>query len=245
MPDFFSSLDTLFRPFLVIFATLIGLYLTFKKFGNSVSVTYTVEFKELVAPRISDVVLTNYKDKPVSIFSIIAVFDKDISLTLHDCKPPLILKPYETLSIETEPYSSLSINGDPYEPKFSDAEIFIETTNKLIKCRATKKSNIEQSYRRSMKKIRRFNGIIHSDLYKYLLVYRVDGELKTTFIHYSGYFENDWSFSFHSIKPKNKEIEGDEILKILKQEGLDHIFENYTLYEINQYGYEAIGKKGD
>ena len=244
MHEILTFIYTWFRPVLVLFATLIGLYLTFKKFGNSVSVTYNVNCDSLVAPRISDIVLTNHKDKPVSIFSIIAVFDKEISLTLHECKPPLILKSYETLAIKTEPYSSLSINGHPYDPELSNSEIYLETTDTLIKCKTRKKPDLSQSYRRVMKSIKTFNGIVHSDLYKYLLVYKVNGELKTTFIHYSGYFENDWSFAFNMIQvEREKEIEAQAIMSTLKEYGLLTIFETYALYEIKSSCYELIERK--
>lgn len=244
MYEFLTFIDTWFRPVLVVFATLVGLYLTFKKFGNSVSVTYNVECGPLVAPRISDIVLTNHKDKPVSIFSIIAVFDKEISLTLHECKPPLILKAYETLAITTEPYSSLNINGHPYDPEFLNAEIYLETTDKLIKCKTRKKPNMNQSYRRVMKSIKIFNSIVHSDLYKYLLVYKVNGELKTTFIHYSGFFENDWSFAFNMIQVEyGKEIESLAIMNALKEYGLLAMFDTYALYEIKSSSYELIERK--
>lgn len=244
MYEFLTFIDKWFRPVLVIFATVVGLYLTFKKFGNSVSVTYNIESDSLVAPRISDIVLTNHKDKPVSIFSIIAVFDKEISLTLHECKPPLILKAYETLAIKTEPYSSLNINGHTYEPVFFDAEIYLETTDELINCKTRKKPNISQSYRRVMKTIRTFNSVVHSDLYKYLLVYKVNGELKTTFIHYSGFFENDWSFAFNMIQVEfGKEIESQAIMNALKEYGLLAMFDTYALYEIKPSSYELVESK--
>ncbi|OOV85498.1 hypothetical protein B1202_02325 [Acinetobacter amyesii] len=217
--------------------------MTFKKFGNSVSVTYTVESDSLVAPRISNIVLINHKDKPVSIFSIIAVFDKEISLTLHECKPPLILKPYETIAITTEPYSSLNIKGHPYDPELFNSEVYLETADKLIKCKSRKKPDLSQSYRRVMKSIKTFNGIVHSDLYKYLLVYRVNGELKTTFIHYSGFFENDWSYTFNMIKVElGKEIEAEAIMNALSEQGLLSFFETYALYEIKPHRYELISR---
>lgn len=64
MYEFLTFINFWFRPVLVIFATLIGLYLTFKKFGNSISVTYNVAYESLVAPRITDIVLTNHKENP-------------------------------------------------------------------------------------------------------------------------------------------------------------------------------------
>ncbi|MCL6246537.1 hypothetical protein M5F00_01435 [Acinetobacter sp. ANC 4945] len=243
MHEILAFIDSWFRPGLVVLATSLGLFLTFKKFGNSVSVTYTVESDSLVAPRISNIVLINHKDKPVSIFSIIAVFDKEISLTLHECKPPLILKPYETIAITTEPYSSLNIKGHPYDPELFNSEVYLETADKLIKCKSRKKPDLSQSYRRVMKSIKTFNGIVHSDLYKYLLVYRVNGELKTTFIHYSGFFENDWSYTFNMIKVElGKEIEAEAIMNALSEQGLLSFFETYALYEIKPHRYELISR---
>lgn len=243
MYEILAFIDGWFRPGLVVLATSLGLFLSFKKFGNSVSVTYTIEGDSLVAPRISDIVIINHKDKPVSIFSIIAVFDKEISLTLHECKPPLILKSYETLAIKTEPYSSLNINGHPYDPELFNSEIYLETTDMLIKCKSRKKPDLNKSYRRVMKSIKTFNGIVHSDLYKYLLVYKVNGELKTTFIHYSGFFENDWSYTFNTIKVElGKEIEAEAVMNALSQQGLLSFFETYALYEIKSHSYELISR---
>ncbi len=244
MNELLIFIDIWFRPVLMGVGAAFGLYFSFKKLGNSVSVTYTVEIGRLVAPRISDIVLTNHKDKPVSIFSIIAVFDKEISLTIHECKPPLILKPYETLAINTGPYSSLHIQGHPYNPEFLDAEIYLETTDKLIKCKSRNKPDLNQSYRRVTKNIKAFNDIVHTDLYKYVLVYKINGELKTTFIHYAGGFENDWSFAFNRIKVEHgKEIESQTIMQALKKNGLLEIFDTYALYEIKSNSYDMVERK--
>lgn len=241
MQEILCFIDTWFRPLLVVFATIIGLYITFKKFGYSVSVTYKESYQRLSGSRITDIVITNHRDRPVNIFSVIAIFDKEIALTLQEFNPPLILKPYETLALETAPYSSLSINGDLFEPDLSFAEIQIETIDKLVKCKTRKKPKLHQNFRLATKKIRKFNGFVHRESYKYVLVYRINGNLKTTFIDNSGMFVNDWDFEFNKIKPaNNNEIVADEIFIILKKYGLDKIFENYALYRIASNSYDLV-----
>ena len=51
MQEILCFIDTWFRPLLVVFATIIGLYITFKKFGYSVSVTYKESYQRLSGKR--------------------------------------------------------------------------------------------------------------------------------------------------------------------------------------------------
>lgn len=216
-----------------------------EKIGDSLSVTFTQKCNSLSLNRIANLVIVNNKDRPVSIFSINAIFDKEICLILHRCEPPLIVKPYETISIETEEYSGLSINGHPYEPDLSSAEIYVETSHKLIKCRTREKPKLLDDYRKVLKHIKKFNGIVFSENFKYLVVYKQNEELKTTFIHYSGYFENDWSgFAFNMISPSNTlEITAEDILNTFLKYKFSEQVETYALYEIEQAGFKLIERK--
>ena len=241
LKEFFDFIDTIFRPLVVLVSTCFAIFFYVKKVGDSVYAKYEVVSDRLSATRISNIVLINKKDKRVCIYAVYAVFDKEIFLNLHKCNPPLILKAYETISIETEPYTSLYIGHDEYNPVYADSEIYLDSSSGLIKCKSEVKQELRETYRGVMKNTMSFNGIVHGNNYKYILVYRVNGEIKTTFIHKSGAIVNDWEYAYNYIKPSNgEEIDYNMIVGFLNKNGFSKVFENYNIYEITFHSYDLV-----
>ena len=89
-----------------------SLYFFWKKIYHKVYVSFTVGHYKLSATRIESLVLSNLKDKPLPIFSIYAVIDRDISIQVQKFDPPLILKGLESLSIKTDPVSAYYIGSN-------------------------------------------------------------------------------------------------------------------------------------
>lgn len=236
--------DTYFRPIIVIISTLFAIFFYWRKVGNSVVVTYKVSSDRISARRISDIIVTNKKDRPVPIYAIHALFNKEIVLTIKECKPPLILKPYELLSIETDEYSSLYLENQRYDPDLLQAEILIESVDGLIKCKKHKKKGVvSNKYRRVMKNIESFNNIIHMGNFKYILVYKYEGSIKTTFIHESGYLEHDWNFAYNMINFNGKSIDEKIINKFLIDFNYDKLFLGYRIFLYKDHDYILVYDK--
>ena len=76
-----------------------SLYFAYQKICNKVLVTYSVVSVGASETRISEISLINKKNKPITIFSIQAVINKEIIVEVESFKPALILKPLESIHI--------------------------------------------------------------------------------------------------------------------------------------------------
>lgn len=241
--QFISYIDTNFRPLIVLISTLLALFFYWKKIGNNIVCSFKVSSDRLSSTRIDDLVLTNKKDKPVPIYAIHAVFDKELLLTLCECNPPLILKPYESIAVNTEAYSNLFIGADAYYPEYIDAEILIESVNGLIKCKSHfyNRNLLNSDFRRIMKSISKFNGIVHSGNFSYVLIYRFEDKVHTTFIHESGFLENDWSFDYNKIGiPVDFKLDEKIINKFLIDCKYVELFTSYNIYKYDCRSYDLV-----
>lgn len=228
-----NFLDNQFRPILVITSSIVALYFTSKKFGNNISVVYTIRSEKTSHTRISNLIFHNKKDKPVSIYKVIAIFDKKYSLEIKACSPPLILKPYESISIETDPFSHLSIEGNRYSPDFWNADIYIESGSKLIKCNSKININFSSKYVQIAKSVKKFNNIVYNDSISYILIYEMNNIQKTAFISHSGFFTKEWDLSYNKIKSTSDTLKPEDIYLFLNQH-FSKIIDSYSLYAIDK-----------
>jgi len=225
-------LDQQFKPVIVLSASIFTVFFALKKIGNKVNVTYTVTSGGSSHTRINNIVFQNKKDKPLSIYKIVAVFDKNYYLEIHKCSPPLILKPYESMNVETEEFSHLSLGEDRYFPEFLDAEIYIESDDKIIKCKAKPHKTLAFNYTEISKITKKFNNIVYNDYVTYILVYAVKNVDKTAFLYDSGGIKHEWDFHYNAIKPSGEKLEADDIFQFL-QNNYSQIINSYLLYKIN------------
>jgi len=227
-----------FRPLLILVTSSFAIYFAFKKVGNSITVQFSVASEGFSASRINEIILSNNKDKPVSIYSLYATFDNDLLLELKRFSPPEILKPYETIGIFTDQYSKLRVNDDEFAPNFIDAEIWIESAEKTIKCTARKRSNLLKGYKKVSKDCFKFNGFVYDDTVSYILNYRINNKLKTAFIHYSGYIGNEWDFQVNHLGSEN-DVTPDKIIEMLESNGFHDLFSNYQLVQVLLSGWKT------
>lgn len=230
-------IDQQFKPVVTILASISSIFAIFfawRKIGHKVNVTYTITLGGLSHTRINNMVFQNKKDKPLSIYKVVAIFDKSYYLEIHKCSPPLILKPYESIIIETEKYSYLSVGQDRYYPEFSEAEIYIESDNKVIKCRAKPHKTLAFDYIKISKTINMLNGVVYTDNVAYILVYIVNNVDKTAFLYDSGIILHEWDFHFNAIKLSGEKLEADDIFQFLETH-YSRIIDCYSLYKMNKY----------
>lgn len=233
--------DQHFRPVMALLASIFAIFFAFKRIGHKINVTYATTFGGLSDKRISNMVFQNKKDKPLSIYKIVAIFDKSYCLEIHRCSPPLILKPYESISIETEEYSYLSVGEDRYSPELRGAEIYVESDDKIIKCRAKPHKTLAFDYMKVSKTINRFNNVVYTDNVAYILVYAVNNVDKTAFLYDSGIILHEWDFHFNGIKLSGEKLEADDIFQFLEIH-YSRIIDSYLLYKMNesQSGFELL-----
>jgi len=232
-----------FKPLILITASCFTIYFAYQKFSNKVTANSTVTSAVFSGKYISNVVLTNKKDKVVSIWSVNAIFDKDNYLELDKYNPPIILKPYETISLSFPKYSSLSINGDKYLPDFisGKTELYIDNGNKMIRCDQQFKSNNLDAFTRIYKNITKFNGHVFDDSVCYFITYYYKDKSHTAFVSKSGFISNEWGFSPNSFG--NVAITHQLIEWFLKHYDFDKIFSNYVVFKVNYPNYQEVLSK--
>ncbi|HHP4996373.1 TPA: hypothetical protein ACSB5N_003094 [Acinetobacter baumannii] len=247
LDSFSKFLDGTFRPFVIVISTIITIILSLNKWGNSVIASFTIDHDALTFPRINNIVLANKKDKPVPIFAIYALFDEEILLLLEECNPPLVLEPFGSISLTTKPFSNLSLGSHLYNPEYENAKILLESVDSIIVCKNLKRTlKGNNEYRQIIKHFNRFNGIVHSLNFPYVLVYRLGDEVKTTFIHDSGYFENNWDFPYQMIGLlPGQQLDENLINQFLIDYNYASLFKTYVIYKFNGNEYELVLKSDD
>ena len=235
---FLNFSNAYFRPLLILVTSSFAIYFACKKLGNSVAVQYSVSHEGFSAPRINQVILSNNRDKPVSIYSLYATFDNDVLLELKKFSPPEILKPYETIGVFTDQYSKLRIDNDEFSPNFLDAEIWVESADKVIKCKARKRSNLLKNYKKVSKDCFLYNGFVYDDTVAYILSYVNDGTLQTAFIHYSGYIGNEWNFQINHLGSEGN-VTPEIVVEMLESTGLHNVFSDYQVVEVLHTGWKT------
>ncbi|MFU2509335.1 hypothetical protein [Pseudoalteromonas sp. ASV78] len=106
-------------------------YFAYQKVGNKITVNYHVGIEGYSDTQIVKLVLSNRKDKTVSIWGIDAVINQDIEFKLIDPEEPIILKSGESICLPIKKYSYLNVNGDRYKPEFfGNFEFYANLGNK-------------------------------------------------------------------------------------------------------------------
>ncbi len=173
----------------------LSFYLAWKKIGSSISCSVKWQSSRISANRISNVVITNNKDKPVTIFEIIGIYENHIYFIIEEFKSPMILKSLETTSITTSHYSNLDLPDGNWEIEPSHAnkfQIYLSTPDGLIKCKLKidpvyQKNKMLDEYIFASKMTRTFNGIAYNNKAAYAVTFPSGQSTKTVIIDTSGF----------------------------------------------------------
>ncbi|MGK0270845.1 MAG: hypothetical protein ACI88H_001495 [Cocleimonas sp.] len=218
-----------------------SLYFAYQKILNKILVTYSIVSEGVTETRISEISLINKKNKPVTIFSIQAVINKDIIVEVESFKPALILKPLESVHIDTLPFSSLHLGADHYKAEYmtpNQVDIFLITDSKKIKCELIDSPRLSshfdfKHFKQATKKTRTYNGKVFNDSVKYAIVYNYGSEERTAFVGISGHISEDWGFRYNSIE-KSSMGNKEDVRKYLVAIGYDKIFDGLVVEDINE-----------
>ncbi|MFY5955804.1 hypothetical protein ACOUXA_00070 [Acinetobacter baumannii] len=242
--EIIGVVDHYFRPLIIVLSTAITILLSSKKIGNKVSAHYKVVSDTLSHPRIDDIVLINYKDKPVPIFGVYALFDKEYLLELEICDPPIVIEPYGSVSIKTKAFSKLYIGEHEYEPDYFKATILLDSVDEMIKCKSYKRNLAgNKEYRQISKSTVKFNEIVHDGRNPFALAYVINGEYKTAFISSNGILMHEWNFTYNGIDLQGRELDENIINDFLIQCGYADSMTNYAILKLINGNYSTVLNK--
>jgi hypothetical protein len=217
-----------------------SLYFTYQKICNKVLVTYSVVSVGSSETRISEISLINKKNKPLTIFSIQAVINKEIIVEVDSFKPALILKPLESIHIDTTPFSSLHIGQDHYEAEYMSpniVDIYLVSENTKIQCEVINSPSLSSHFdfrhlKQATKETRTYNGKVFNDSAKYAILYNYDSKEHTAFVGISGFISEDWNFRCNAVEEsflRSKE----DVREYLVNIGYDKIFDGLVVVDLH------------
>lgn len=193
-------------------------YLAWKKFGTSVSCDAMLTSNHFLPNRFSSVVLSNNKDRPVTIFEVIVVVEDHIQLLVEKFDPPLVLKSLETVSISTSPYSALSVGGDDWEPELladTKLDFYVGVPGGYKKCKSLDRPMMLDAVRMSdyvtaERQTFKFNGKVLGANVRFILVYLDGKEGRTAFVSHQGLLDEYAGLPFNTLP--HQALESVEIL---------------------------------
>ena len=217
---------------LYIIMAIFALYFYIQKIQKKVVAQFNVSWQLFSEPYISKLVLTNKKDNTLTIWSAHATIYKDIRVELDVFDPPLVLKPYETLSISLPKYSTLLLNGEEYDPNYSfeSTKIYLDIGSKDLVCESEVKKDVLHHYREAKKYTAHFNGHVYNKTVAFILVYSLEGTVYTAFIAENGAIGNEWDFVPNHL---GNTVSVSEIKLMLRQFGYDKLFSTITCFAVN------------
>lgn len=229
--SFLQWVNLNWRAIITLLSFVITAYFTFQKIGNKVSITYQTGASRYSDEQIIKIVISNKKDKTISIWSIDAIIENDIKFSVYAPNAPLILKSGESISIAPKQYSNLSLNGEQFAPNFLFGKIdfYANIGNEIIRCipdRIT--SNHNTTYRVATKSSISIEGHLYNESVRFILIYYYENKKKIAFIEDCGFIGNEWGMTPNFIEPGYTAI---DIQAMLENYGYNNMFTNYVCFE--------------
>lgn len=187
--------------------------LALKKLSHKVEVCYVVNWSIDSGHRISEILINNLKDKPLPVFAITFVLNRDQSIVIKKFDTPVIIKGLESFIYTTEEVTDYYINGEAVSMSFSNfrnIEIYVTTTSKIVKCKAVAwPKNLTDDFNRQYHTIiaerRTFKGKSVSPNFKYAFEYNFEGRNYSGFVMNSGLIRGDWPYASNIISAEDGE----------------------------------------
>lgn len=215
-----------------------SIYFAWKKIGKSIGVSFSVGTSGFSATRITSIVLTNKKDKPLSIFSAFLLINKDVLVPVEKFDPPIVLKGLEVAQVTTTPFSNYYLGLEPFELTFDiirDAEFFVVAASGAIRCDILNAhSDYSFAHKNDMgivvKNTSMFNGLVYNEHALFAISYLIDGVQKTALVARSGFIGGDWDLRYNMIPKEQLTKEG--IWEFIKRCGYEKLFQGVGIDEL-------------
>lgn len=194
-------------PGLVLFP--LTLMLACKKFGNKGLITYSLSYDAYTAPRMTNLALTNCKDKPLIVHALYIIVDRHVLVPLKEFSPPLVIKGLESALVECDPVSSYRVGEHPFNISFANVcEIYVVTTGGRFKCDADYTPNLlsiaqGEGYQHVHTTTHLFNNRVYDDRVRYGLTFSYKGNVHTAFIGIGGLIGLEWPFQINALRPES------------------------------------------
>lgn len=217
-----------------------SLYFAHQKIGEKIFVSYSIGHSRITENRISELEFINKKNKPISIFSIHAVIDNHVVVDIDKFKIPIILKPLESLHIETPAFSALYLGGERYKAEYGppyNVDIYIVNDTKKIKCITINHPSISaffdfEHFINTTKSIKKFNGKVYNENVKFAITYRFDSQEYTALVEDWGFIAEGWNFKYNQIPPEYMSSK-DKVKEYLTLVGYDKFFDALHVDDID------------
>ncbi|MGA8135249.1 MAG: hypothetical protein WCA48_14055 [Pseudomonas gingeri] len=233
---------TYLGEFLKVVPGLILLPISFvvgwKKLGHKAVISYQETYQQFQAPRLTRVVLTNLKDKPLIIHALYADIDHHALFTIKEFETPLVVKGLESVVIETEPVSAYDIDHDPYEPPLSSIkDVYVVTTGKQFRCDIDNTPTVyalaKQGLYKQIKTITyAYLGLTFNDEVRYGLSFSVFGERRAALVGNNGLISGNWPFNVNRLRPEEMETV-EAVEKTLNDEYHEFLGDSLIAHELN------------
>jgi len=225
-------LNVNWRAIIATVSLLLSGYFAYQKIGNKISLTYQVNIGGYADEQINNLVISNRKDKTISIWSIDAVLENDIRFEVYKPKAPLILKSGESVSVSPEQYSYLHLDGDRFIPKFLFGKIdfYANLGNRRVKCIDEKISDKRNGvYRVATKSKVSLDGHLYNENVRFVLIYYFDDEKQFSFFENNGFIGHEWNKTPNHMGEES--YDAGSIKAMLERYGYNHLFSNYVCLE--------------
>jgi hypothetical protein len=191
-----------FLPTLLL--TYITIYFSWQRLFHKITISFSTSLNQLTVKRISDIILTNKKDKNEIIKEISIIVDKNYIYKIIDFESPIILNPYTSVKIDTEEISEYYLGNSPFDfmSKIKRDNYFFEIRTidyKVIRYIPKKikiRKNLKKTYTPIIASREKINEIVISKKILYAILYITTENIhKTAFITKNGLIQGDWDFS--------------------------------------------------
>lgn len=228
---------------LSFFAAIFAIYFSYMKITNKIAYSYSCSFG-VYGNSLSSFVLRNRRDKTYVIKNIhCTLWDGEV-INLKDFSPPLLLKPYEVVSVEFDKVSEwLDKRNDCYEPDFMKPfhiDVFIHGKG-IIGCKREYVSDYLESTVHPV--IYKFNNLLLNRSIRYVLYFFENGKGQEVSFYNGGYIDGDEHFGGYNHLGHDVPVTVEEIVKAIDKNDLDRSWSYYRIYEIKNLRPERVYQK--
>jgi len=180
-----------------------------KKIGHKAVISYYETHEQFQAQRLTKIVLTNLKDKPLVVHALYADVDHHALIKIKVFDIPLVIKGLESAVIETDPVSSYLIGQVPYDPVLFNIEaVYVITTGKRFRCKIDNTPSIQaiakgDQYQEITTMTYQYFGLTFNEQARYGLNFKIGTEQYVALVHTSGFIGTGWPFSANMLLPEN------------------------------------------
>lgn len=229
--------ETIYKIIPSIILTIFSLYFACRKVFHKLVITYDIVHTGYSQSRISNIIIYNRKDRIEVIKGINLIINNKYRYEVIKLPIPKIIKPFETLQLETEEITNYIKDFKKYNlinDLLNNKHYFeIITDGKVIKYSNQRKKKIKTKKEYKIIGTQRnvYNGVLINDHVKYAIIYYQNKIKKTAFVYEDGIIGGDWDFWFNAFK-SDEYTSKDTIKGILENSKFKEMVESFAIDEI-------------